>query len=186
MGGRRLLPTFAGWRPRDLAPDVLAGLTLAAIAIPEQMATARLAGAPPELGFLALVAGGVGFALAGASRRLSVGADSTIAPIFAGGLALAAPAAGAPYLGELALLALLVGLALIVAGALRLGFVADLLSIPGDDRLSRRGGGSYRRQPGAGFDWACPRPRARRRRDCGRSPAKSAPPIRCRSASASR
>jgi SulP family sulfate permease len=130
MARRGMLPTFAGWRPRDLAPDMLAGLTLAAIAIPEQMATARLAGAPPELGLLALVAGGVGFALAGASRRLSVGADSTIAPIFAGGLALAAPAVGVPYLGELALLALMVGLAMILAGALRLGFVADLLSIP--------------------------------------------------------
>ena len=70
--------------------------------------------------------GAVGFALLGASRRLSVGADSTITPIFAGALAMA----GAPYLGEVALLALLVGLVLVVAGALRLGFVADLLSIP--------------------------------------------------------
>src|SRR5579863_6884671 len=125
-----MLPTFAGWRPRDLAPDALAGLTLAAIAIPEQMATARLGGMPPELGFLALVAGGVGFALAGASRRLSVGADSTITPIFAGALALAAPLGGPQYLGEVALLALMVGLALVFAGAMRLGFVADLLSIP--------------------------------------------------------
>jgi MFS superfamily sulfate permease-like transporter len=124
------LPTFAGWRPRDLAPDALAGLTLAAIAIPEQMATARLGGMPPELGFLALVAGGVGFALAGSSRRLSVGADSTITPIFAGALALAAPLGGPQYLGEVALLAIMVGFALVLAGAMRLGFVADLLSIP--------------------------------------------------------
>ena len=120
------LPTFAGWRPRDLGADALAGLTLAAIAIPEHMATARLGGLPPEMGFLALAAGAVGFALCGASRRLSVGADSTITPIFAGALAMA----GAPYPGEVALLALLVGVALLVAGALRLGFVADLLSIP--------------------------------------------------------
>jgi MFS superfamily sulfate permease-like transporter len=120
------LATFAGWRPRDLGPDLLAGLTLAAIAIPEQMATARLGGMPPELGFLALAAGGVGFALFGASRRLSVGADSTITPIFAGALALAGP----HYLGAVAVLALLVGVALVAAGALRLGFVADLLSIP--------------------------------------------------------
>jgi MFS superfamily sulfate permease-like transporter len=125
-----VLPTFAGWRPHDFGPDALAGLTLAAIAIPEQMATARLGGLAPELGLLALVAGGVGFALAGASRRLSVGADSTITPIFAGALALLAPAGGAAYLGDVAALALLVGLALVLAGALRLGFVADLLSIP--------------------------------------------------------
>ncbi len=125
-GRRPAFPTFAGWRPRDLAPDALAGLTLAAIAVPEQMATARLGGLPPELGFLALVAGGVGFAIFGASRILSVGADSTITPIFAGALV-----AGAPnYPGEVALLALLVGVALTVAGAFKLGFVADLLSIP--------------------------------------------------------
>ena len=90
------------------------------------MATARLGGLPPEMGFLALAAGAVGFALFGASRRLSVGADSTITPIFAGALAMA----GAPYLGEVSALALIVGLVLALAGALRLGFVADLLSVP--------------------------------------------------------
>jgi MFS superfamily sulfate permease-like transporter len=127
---RLSLPTFAGWRPRDFGPDLLAGLTLAAIAIPEQMATARLGGMAPQLGFLAFVAGCVGFALLGANKRLSVGADSTITPIFAGALVLVAPAGGAPYLGEVALLALLVGLILVLAGTLRLGFVADLLSIP--------------------------------------------------------
>ena len=64
-----ILRSFAGWRPRDLGPDTVAGLTLAAIAIPEQMATARLAGLPPRIGFFALIAGAVGFALFGASRR---------------------------------------------------------------------------------------------------------------------
>jgi SulP family sulfate permease len=128
--GRLSLPTFAGWRPRDLGPDLLAGVTLAAIAIPEQMATARLGGMAPERGFLALVAGCVGFALFGASRRLSVGADSTITPIFAGALAMMVPIGGPQYMGEVALLALMVGLLLTLAGALKLGFVADLLSIP--------------------------------------------------------
>jgi SulP family sulfate permease len=121
---------FQGWRTSDLAPDALAGLTLAAIAIPEHMATARLAGLGPEVGFLALIAGAVGFAILGANKRMAVGADSTIAPIFAGALALIAPAGAAQYLGDAALLALLVGVALLLAGALRLGFVADLLSIP--------------------------------------------------------
>ena len=128
--GRLGLPTFAGWRLGDLGPDLLAGVTLAAIAVPEQMATARLGGMAPERGFLALVAGCVGFALFGASRRLSVGADSTITPIFAGALAMTIPIGGPQYMGEVALLALLVGLMLTLAGALKLGFVADLLSIP--------------------------------------------------------
>src|SRR5476651_1934431 len=80
--------SMAGWRPRDLGADVIAGLTLAAIAIPEQMATARLGNFAPQIGFLAIIAGSVGFAIFGSSRAMSVGADSTITPIFAGSLAL--------------------------------------------------------------------------------------------------
>ncbi|MGO9741892.1 MAG: SulP family inorganic anion transporter [Roseiarcus sp.] len=121
---------FSGWRWSALGPDLVAGLTLAAVAIPEQMATARLAGFGPEKGFLTLIAGAVGFALFGANRFLSVGADSTIAPIFAGALATIAAAGSADYAAAAAALALGVGLALAVAGLFRLSFVADLLSIP--------------------------------------------------------
>jgi hypothetical protein len=67
--------------------DLIAGLTLVAIAIPEQMATTRLAGLSPEIGFFAFLAGSLAFAIFGDSRFLSCGADSTITPIFAGGLA---------------------------------------------------------------------------------------------------
>jgi sulfate permease, SulP family len=67
----------AGARGRDL----LAGLTLAAITIPEQMATARLGGFEPQIGFYAFVAATLGFVLFGASRLLTAGADSTITPI---------------------------------------------------------------------------------------------------------
>ena len=94
------------------------------------MATARLAGFPPQIGFIALLAGAVGFAAFGASRLMSVGADSTIAPIFAGALALLATAGSPHYAADAAALALGVGLALALGGALGLGFVADLLSIP--------------------------------------------------------
>ncbi len=125
-----MLRSFRGWRLADAAPDAVAGLTLAAIAIPEQMATARLAGLGPEIGFVALIAGAVGFALFGASRLMSVGADSTIAPIFAGALALLAAAGTRDYMTSAAALALGVGIALVFAGIFRLGFIADLLSIP--------------------------------------------------------
>ncbi|HLW89957.1 MAG TPA: SulP family inorganic anion transporter, partial [Roseiarcus sp.] len=121
---------FAGWRPADLGADVIAGLTLAAIAIPEQMATARLGGLPPQIGFLAIIAGAVGFAIFGANRALSVGADSTIAPIFAGGLALVASAGSPQYVALTAMLALIVGALVAAGGAFRLGWIADLLSIP--------------------------------------------------------
>ena len=65
-----VLRSFDGWRPGDLSADVVAGLTLAAIAIPSQMATARLANFTPQIGLLALIAAAIGFALFGDSRRL--------------------------------------------------------------------------------------------------------------------
>jgi sulfate permease, SulP family len=71
-----------GWLPRDC----LAGLMLGAVAIPGQLATARLAGMPPETGLYAFAAGSLTFAAFGANRSMSVAADSTIAPIFAGGM----------------------------------------------------------------------------------------------------
>ena len=79
--------SLAAYRLGFLPQDLIAGLTLAAIAIPEQMATARLAGLSPEIGFFAFLAGSLAFAIFGDSRFLSCGADSTITPIFAGGLA---------------------------------------------------------------------------------------------------
>jgi MFS superfamily sulfate permease-like transporter len=125
-----LLKSFAGYKPGWIGPDLIAGLTLAAIAVPEQMATARLAGLPPEVGFFAFLAGAVGFALLGASRPLSAGADSTIAPIFAGVLVTLA-AVGTPHYAALAAaLALMVGALVLIAGSCRMGWVGDLLSIP--------------------------------------------------------
>jgi MFS superfamily sulfate permease-like transporter len=125
-----IFQSFAGWRPADLGPDVVAGLTLAAIAVPEQMATARLGGFAPQIGFIAITAGALGFATLGSNRSMSIGADSTITPIFAGGLALVA-ASGSPHYAALAaMLALVVGAILVAGGLLRLGWIADLLSIP--------------------------------------------------------
>ncbi len=110
--------------------DVLAGLVLAAIAIPEQLATARLAGMPPETGLYTFAAGAFGFAVFGTNRFLSAGADSTIAPIFAGGLAMMAVSGTPVYANLVATLAVMVGLVLIGAALLRAGWVADLLSVP--------------------------------------------------------
>lgn len=124
------LASLSAYSGRSLRGDVAAGLTLAAIAIPEQMATARLGGFAPEIGFFAFVAGALAFALFGANRVLSVGADSTITPIFAGGL-LTLAAAGTPhYAGLAAALAIFVGIILIGGGVFRLGWIADLLSVP--------------------------------------------------------
>lgn len=128
--GRRLFASLRGYRLSWLAPDAVAALTLAAIAIPEQLATARLAGMPPTAGLLAFAAGSCAFAALGANRFTSVGADSTIAPIIAGALAVMAASGTAHYAALCAVLALLIGAVLLLAGALRAGWIADLLSIP--------------------------------------------------------
>lgn len=126
--GRWLL--FSSLRSMALPSDLVAGLTLAAIAIPEQMATARLGGFAPQIGFFAFMAGSLGFALLGSNRFLSCGADSTITPIFAGGLAAIAATGSPDYHGLAIVLALMVGAMMLAGGAFRLGGIANLLSIP--------------------------------------------------------
>src|SRR3954465_10280410 len=122
--------SLASYRPGYLPGDLLAGLTLAAIAIPEQMATARLGGFSPQIGFFAFIAGSLGFAMLGSNRFLSCGADSTITPIFAGGLLLMAASGSPNYMALAMALALLVGLILVAGSLFRLGWIANLLSTP--------------------------------------------------------
>lgn len=125
-----LFASLASWQPAFLPADLIAGLTLAAIAIPEQMATARLGGFEPQIGFFAFIAGSIGFAMFGGNRFLSCGADSTITPIFAGGLAALATAGTPDYQAHAIALALLVGAMLLASGIFRLGGIANLLSVP--------------------------------------------------------
>ena len=125
-----LFHSLAAYRANFLVGDLVAGLTLAAIAIPEQMATASLGKFAPQVGLIVLVAGALAFAIFGGSRFLSCGADSTITPIFQGGLAVAIASGGGDYFALAAALALMVGVLLVAAGIFRLGWIADLLSIP--------------------------------------------------------
>jgi sulfate permease, SulP family len=132
-GAREAWPVFrslSSYHIQFLSHDLFAGLTLAAIAIPEQMATARLGGFTPQIGFFAFLAGSLAFAAFGSNRFLSCGADSTITPIFAGGLAALAASGSPDYVMLAAALALMVGLLLLAAGIFRLGWIADLLSVP--------------------------------------------------------
>ncbi len=118
-----------------IARNLLAGLTLAAITIPEQMATARLGGFEPQVGFYAFIGATLGFAIvalltSGTNRILTAGADSTITPIFAGVLAALAGSGVASLPAAAVALALLVAFVLLIAALLRLGWIADLLSTP--------------------------------------------------------
>jgi MFS superfamily sulfate permease-like transporter len=127
---RLLFSSFEGWTKDCIGQDILAGLTLTAITVPEQMATAKLGGFEPQIGFYAFIGATIGFVALGASRVLTAGADSTITPIFAGTLAALA-ASGSVAVGSVAMtLALLVGVMLIAGGILKLGWIANLLSTP--------------------------------------------------------
>ncbi len=125
-----LFATLRGFKMSWLPSDAIAALTLAAIAIPEQLATARLVGMPPMSGLFAFAAGSLAFAIFGTNRVMSVGADSTIAPIMAATLTGIAAVGTAHYASAAATLALLTGGLLLLTSPLRLGWIADLLSIP--------------------------------------------------------
>ena len=125
-----VLTSLHGYQRAWVNADLVAGLTLLAIALPEQLATSRLAGMPPITGFYAFVAGTVLFALLGSNPQMSVGADSTIAPLFAAGV-IGFAALGSPQYVELvSILAVMVGLMVMLVSVLRLGWIADFLSTP--------------------------------------------------------
>lgn len=132
---RLRLPSVAfaslrGYQREWASADALAALALLVIVVPEQLATSRLAGMPPIAGFYAFVAGTAMFALLGSSPQMSVGADSTIAPLFAVGIAGLAPTGSDRYIELVAILAVLVGVIVALVGLLNLGWLAEFLSAP--------------------------------------------------------
>ena len=128
----RGLPPIAGWlrdyRRAWLRADLIAGLTLAAYAVPVALAYASLAGLPPEAGLYGYMLGGVAYALFCSSRHLAIGPTSAIAIVIAGGLG--ALAAGDPgrYSALGALTALLVGVIGVAGWLVRLGQLAGFIS----------------------------------------------------------
>jgi MFS superfamily sulfate permease-like transporter len=125
-----VLPTVRGYRPSWLAADSLAGLTLVAVVVPSQMATARLAGLSVVAGLYAFAAGALLYALLGTDPHLSVGADSTIAPVLAVGVASVAAVGSSGYGSAMAFTAIVFGVILIAVGLVRLGWISELLSTP--------------------------------------------------------
>lgn len=110
--------------------QLLAGITLLAIAIPEQLATSQLAGVPAFTAMIAFITATLVFVAFGSNPILSVGADSTIAPLFAVALLRLALPATTQYLELAAATALVTGLILVAIGLLKLGWFADFLSLP--------------------------------------------------------
>lgn len=114
----------------DFVNDLIAGVIVAIMLVPQSMAYAMLAGLPPEVGLYASIAPLVVYGLLGTSRALAVGPVAIVSLLVASGLTpLAEP--GSPEYVQLALvLALLAGLLQIVMGLARLGFLVNFLSHP--------------------------------------------------------
>jgi high affinity sulfate transporter 1 len=108
--------------------DVIAGVTLAALGIPEVMGYTTIAGMPVITGLYTILIPIAVFAVLGSSRHLVVGADSASAAIMAAGIAGLAPLASPLYVSIAGIVALATGAFLLLARIVRLGFLADFLS----------------------------------------------------------
>ena len=123
-----------GWLPtysrKWLRGDIIAGVTLVALAVPESLGYAQIAGVPVQAGLYAIFGALVGYALFGPSRQLVVGPSSALAALSAATVATLASGGSDRYLALTAGLALAVAVIALVAGLAHLGFVAQFLAEP--------------------------------------------------------
>jgi len=129
----RLTPvSLRSYRPAWLSTDIVAGLTLAAVAIPEVMGYTSISQTPLITGLYTVIFPTIAFALLGSSKLLVVGADSATAAILSAGLVGVGITGLTPYSPEwvavCSLTALVCGGLLVIARILRLGFLGDFLS----------------------------------------------------------
>lgn len=114
----------------SMSAQLLAGVTLLAIAVPEQLATSQLAQVPAFTALIAFMGATLAFTLLGSNPVVSVGADSTIAPLFSVALLRLALPSSAPYLTLVATTAVVTGVLVAAVGVARMGWLADFLSVP--------------------------------------------------------
>ncbi len=126
-----ILEWLPGYQAKWLRPDLIAGLTTAAVVIPQSIAYATIAGLPVQVGLYTVLVPMLVYALLSSSRRLSVVTTSTISILTAAQL-VAVVQSGDPaeYMAAASTLALLTGAFLVLAGILRLGFIANFISLP--------------------------------------------------------
>lgn len=122
--------SLRGYDRAWLRGDLVAGLTVWAVLVPEALAYASIAGVSPVVGLYAAPAALVVYALLGSSRHLVVGPMSATAALSAAAIADRSPAGANAYAALTATLAIAVGVLAIIAGLLRLGFVANFISEP--------------------------------------------------------
>jgi sulfate permease, SulP family len=128
---RRYLPPLnwlAQYQPVWLASDFVAGVTLAAYAIPVALAYATLAGLPPQVGIYGYLLGGIGYAVLGTSRQLAVGPTSAISLMIAGTVGEMAGGDAAHYAAIASLAGFSVALLCLISWLLRLSILVRLIS----------------------------------------------------------
>jgi high affinity sulfate transporter 1 len=116
------------YRSSWLPGDVVAGLTLAAYAIPVSLAYAGLAGLPPQVGIYGYLLGGLGYALLGSSRQLAIGPTSAISLMIAGTIGAMAEGDAQRYAQIASLTAFTVAMLCLFAWVLRLSVLVELIS----------------------------------------------------------
>ena len=116
------------WNRKGIPTDIIAGVTLATLAIPEVMGYTSIAGMPVITGLYTILVPLLLFALLGSSRHLVVGADSATAAILAAGLAGLATAQSDQYVALAGMVALMAAALLVIARLVGLGFLADFMS----------------------------------------------------------
>jgi len=127
---KRITLNFTGYSLHYLRHDLLAALVVTAIAIPESLGFAVIAGLPPVAGLYTAILAPIVFGLVSSTRRLVVGADSATAALVASGALLVAQAGTVGYANAVAVLGLLTAVILLGFAVFRLGFLADLISRP--------------------------------------------------------
>ena len=127
---RRFPPArwLAEYRADWLRSDIVAGVTLAAYAIPVSLAYAGLAGLPPQAGVYGYLLGGLGYALLGSSRQLAIGPTSAISLMIAGAVGAMAEGDAQRYAQIASLAALAVAVLCLMAWILRLSALVKLIS----------------------------------------------------------
>ena len=119
---------LAEYRTDWLRPDIIAGVTLAAYAIPVSLAYAALAGLPPQIGIYGYMLGGIGYALLGSSRQLAVGPTSAISLMIAATVGVLAAGDAVRYAQIASMAALAVAVLCLIAWIFRLSMLVRLIS----------------------------------------------------------
>jgi sulfate permease, SulP family len=127
---RRVFLSLRDYQRDWVRGDVVAGLTVWAVLVPSSLAYATIAGVPPVVGLYAAPAALVLYAALGSSRQLITGPSAAAAALSAAVVGNAVAGNGDQFLATTAALAIGVGLAALVAGVLRLGFLANFISEP--------------------------------------------------------